>query len=453
MKNPILAAKINKAQPLASLESIWAIEETRLGSLLLSMDAETVEVEMAAGRFGVDAILEVIRGVAIIDIRGVINKRWSYPGWAINVFDIQDAIARAVEDRSITAILLRVDSPGGSVDGLAEAGDAIFEARQSKNVIAQITGMGASAAYYLASQANAIYAQRMDLIGSIGVRMLIYDWSRLFANAGVRAIPIDTGKYKSAGAMGTELTTVQQDYLQRLVDDFFADFLDVVARGRGLSVEKIRQSADGRVFSAPAAVERGLIDGVRTFESTLAELFGEQSEQVGRAIAATEDRKGDTDMSQTSDVVSSAGASQATPVPATIADLKREIPDSDASFREQCIEAGCTLAQAKDRWMDTLRAHNATLSKESEALRRATAEAVGTQTVGTQAGDVQSTVDGTDAIAEFEAAFNARLARGMDRYRAMRETVVEDKQRHAAYVDAYNALNSSSRRKVGKVGY
>ena len=206
--------------------------------------------------------------LAVIPIRGPIMKHesafLSYFGIASSKLT-QRAVESATADADVEKIVLNIDSPGGSVDGLAELVDALQAARAEKTVIAQVSGMAASAAYMIASQADQIFAGRMDLIGSIGTRMLIYDFSKMFEKEGIKAIPIDTGEHKSAGAFGTEITDAQIAEFQRITDGFFDDFVAAIVAGRGLSEEKVRAVGDGRVFFAEEAITLGLIDGIQTF--------------------------------------------------------------------------------------------------------------------------------------------------------------------------------------------
>jgi signal peptide peptidase SppA len=134
-------------------------------------------------------------------------------------------------------------------------------------VVAQVAGMAASAAYYLAAQADKIYAGRMDLVGSIGTVLPMEDLSRLYAAAGVEMLTFATGPFKGAGWPGTEITPAQREYFQGITDAFFADFLAAVRRGR--KVEGLKAVADGRVFLAAEAKANGLIDGIRSLEDTI----------------------------------------------------------------------------------------------------------------------------------------------------------------------------------------
>src|SRR5690606_22789828 len=143
------------------------------------------------------------------------------------------------------------------------------KAAQVKPVIAQVDGIAASAAYWAASQATTISAGRMDMVGSIGVRMMLYDFSGMFDQAGIRAIPLDTWQFKSAGAMVTEVTKAQQAYFQGLVDDNFSEFRKAVQMGRGLNDAQFDAVGDGRIFTAPDSVQLGLIDRVQTIDETV----------------------------------------------------------------------------------------------------------------------------------------------------------------------------------------
>jgi protease-4 len=93
------------------------------------------------------------------------------------------------------------------------------------------------------------------------------------ANEGIEVIPIDTGEFKSAGAIGTKITDRQKADFQRIVDQFFADFVSAVARGRGMPEQSVRELADGRMFIASTeAINNGLVDAIQTFDETFAEL-------------------------------------------------------------------------------------------------------------------------------------------------------------------------------------
>jgi len=256
--------------------TIWAVDPGHFAGL---RDSLRTRLESLTTKDVKDARASeqrvTIDGVEVVKIKGYMDKLAGFPldawGWA-SVSAARRVIDQAARDPEVSGIMMVIDSPGGSVDGLAELGDAVFAARKVKPVIAQIDGMAASAAYYVASQATAIYSHRMDMIGSIGTYMLLYDMSKMAEQQGVEAVLIATGDYKGAGSPGTEITTEQRADFQRIVDAFFADFTAVVDRGRGAKINGLAGLADGRVFMAAEAQASGLIDGVQTFEETISSL-------------------------------------------------------------------------------------------------------------------------------------------------------------------------------------
>jgi len=228
--------------------------------------------------------------VSIVHLAGVMIKDagwWSWFGGIADTRQVQRAVEAAAADPDIEVIVLRIDSPGGSVDGLSELGDALFKARSIKPVIAQVDGMAASAAYYAASQAGEIRAGRTDLVGSIGTYIALEDSSKFYEQAGLEAVVLKTGEYKGAGIEGTPITPAQRADFQRIVDEYFADFKAAILRGRGLSGEQLAGLADGRVWLSPEARAKGLIDRIATMDETLGELRAAAAERAaGRTRTA-----------------------------------------------------------------------------------------------------------------------------------------------------------------------
>jgi len=260
------------------LNTYWSVDVDRflgwIGRVPAPMSGPAADAEKS------ELPLQVVNGVAVIPVMGVLEKR---PNWISDFFGdttyfaVGRAIQAAAADREVEKILLRIDSPGGTVDGLSDLGDTIRQVREKKPVIAQVEGLAASAAYYLASQATKIYASRTDLIGSIGTYMAVYDWSAMFAKEGVKPVVITSGKHKAAGFPGTEITDEQKAEFQRIVDFYFEDFLTAVSRGRGVAKSVVKAAADGRVFPAEEAKSMGLIDGIRTMDETTSVLMGRQN--------------------------------------------------------------------------------------------------------------------------------------------------------------------------------
>lgn len=263
---------------LIPLDRHWSIEPVAW-STITRVPFERMQAVCAATPESILAVeqppLQVKDGLAIISIKGVLTKN---PGFFQMLFGgtstamATRAVQAAGADPDVKSVLLEIDGPGGSTDGLAELGDAVWELRQKKRVIAQVCGMAASAHYYVASQAHQIYAHRMDMIGSIGTKIILLDASKAFKEEGLETVVIDTGEFKSAGALGTEITEAQRADFQRVVDAFFDDFVNMIARGRGMSKAKVREAADGRMFLPDEAQGMGLINGVRTLDETVARL-------------------------------------------------------------------------------------------------------------------------------------------------------------------------------------
>lgn len=288
------------------LKAVWAIEPMAAEQLrgIPWLRGEAAVCARAAGKprksgegNDVAALVDTVdlRGannndagqIGVVNIFGVLAK--GAPEWAeeygfLDTLKVTRAITQLTADDRTRAIVLRIDSPGGSVDGLAELGDAVYAARNVKPIVAQVDGMAASAAYYVASQADRIMAGRMDMIGSIGTRLLLFDYSKLFDRIGIRSIPIDSAPedrpYKSAGAIGTVITDQQVADFQRFINEFFADFKAMVLRGRNMASDAFDAIADGRMWTGPEAMKLGLIDGFATVDATIGEL--------GRAIETTD---------------------------------------------------------------------------------------------------------------------------------------------------------------------
>jgi signal peptide peptidase SppA len=255
---------------------IWSVHPDSFNNYMANLKFLLEQKEFAAALVEARQPQEITRridNVAVIPIRGMINQYFGFGVSATSTLAIENAVRAATEDNKIDAIVLHIDSPGGSVFGLSQAADAIAEASSKKYVVAQVDGMAASAAYYLASQANRINAERGSMVGSIGTRAVLYDASRMVANLGVKVIPVDTGEYKSAGLMGTEVTERQIADTQRVVDAYFQDFLSAVSNGRrNMSSQELKDVADGRMFMANESQQLKLIDNIGTLAKTMASI-------------------------------------------------------------------------------------------------------------------------------------------------------------------------------------
>ena len=173
---------------------------------------------------------------------------------------IRADVERLKNDPNIKSIDLVIDSPGGSVTGLPETGDVIARANRVKPVRAFVTGIAASAAYWLASQASTIRVTPSVEVGSIGVLDLHADVSKALDIAGVKLTAIHAGEHKIERAPFSPLSDGARAEMQRGVDSWYGDFLAAVRRGRGARVSQTANYGGGRMLSAKDALATGLVD-------------------------------------------------------------------------------------------------------------------------------------------------------------------------------------------------
>lgn len=263
----------------------WAMEKERCKAFLAQISRVTAAMidDVVAKRDpkaffgGEDANakpkdLDIRDGVAHIPIKGTIMK--TVPAWfswfgiaATSTVAVQDQLSRAIEDDRVKSIVLDIESPGGIVKGVAELAADIKAARDLKPTYAHITDMGASAAYWLASQASSVSANTMASVGSIGVYTVVEDTSKAYDKAGIKVHVVSTHELKGAGVEGSQITEAQLADMQRMIDNYGDIFNAAVADGRGISVAKVEESATGQVWLADQAKDRGLIDAVKTADS------------------------------------------------------------------------------------------------------------------------------------------------------------------------------------------
>ncbi|EGO64577.1 signal peptide peptidase SppA [Acetonema longum] len=176
-----------------------------------------------------------------------------------------DAIIRqlhaAKEDATVKAILLRINSPGGSAPASQEVGEEIKKVRQSgKIIVTSMADMAASGGYWLAATTDKIYANPATLTGSIGVYIPYANWQELYQKIGIYQEKIKSGPHKDMLAPERSLTPAERAIVQSMVDDLYEQFVQVVAQGRNLDPEKVRQLADGRIYTGNQAKALGLVD-------------------------------------------------------------------------------------------------------------------------------------------------------------------------------------------------
>lgn len=238
--------------------------------------------------------------VAVLPIYGVIAHRAQMnisSGGGFNIEDFRTRFQNAVDDPNVKAIVLDIDSPGGTVSGVDEMSKQIFQARTQKQITAVANTQAASAAYYLASAATELVVTPSGDVGSIGVYMLHSDMSSALQAKGINTTLIKAGKFKAEGNPYQPLDDEALASLQSNVDDYYDMFVKAVARNRGVSAEDVRGGfGQGRTVLAKEAVKQGMADRVGTLEEVISGLTGgrgkrassNQAEQTENPIIAAE---------------------------------------------------------------------------------------------------------------------------------------------------------------------
>lgn len=219
----------------------------------------------------------VERGGSIIALVGLIGPliKYGLAGNAQTSSVYQREVIKALgRDETIDAIMLVIDSPGGTVAGTVDLADAVRDVAKIKPVVAHIDELAASAAYWVASQASTIFASNSAAqAGSIGVFVSVLDAHRAFESAGLESVVIKTGPFKGIGIFGAEITEEHRAYVQRRINETGQLFKVTVATGRGMSYTEVDDAATGGTFAGAEAIRRKLIDGVIGREEVL-EIIG-----------------------------------------------------------------------------------------------------------------------------------------------------------------------------------
>ena len=253
----------------------WAILESEL----------TVLAARAALMFGDDQspVAALPRGprsaggaVAVLPLYGVTSHRASMQSLLAGGTSIEGFTAQfraAIGDPAVKAVVLDVNSPGGSVFGVQELAAEILASRGRKPIIAVANSMMASAAYWVASAADDITVTPSGEVGSIGVYALHLNESAALDAAGISPTLISAGRYKTEGNPFEPLNADARAAMQSRVDEYYGMFVAAVAQGRGTTPAEVRSGfGQGRVVGAREAVRLGMADRVGTLDATLARL-------------------------------------------------------------------------------------------------------------------------------------------------------------------------------------
>lgn len=230
---------------------------------------------------GALAIL-VIFLATIVALESLLGQQVSLPSYGAHVglVRMEGAVydsRRIVEDldvmladRGISAVVLRIDSPGGGAAAAQEIYSKASEVREAGlPLVVSMGSVAASGGYYVACAADTIYANPGTITGSIGVIMSFSNLEELFGKIGVGFEVVKSGRFKDTGSWSREMTDTERALLQGTVDDIHAQFVGAVATERGMSEEDVAALADGRIFSGRQALESGLIDRLGSLEDAI----------------------------------------------------------------------------------------------------------------------------------------------------------------------------------------
>jgi capsid assembly protease len=228
--------------------------------------------------------------IAVLPLYGVITQRGnmvddvSGPG-SVSTQQFASALRQAITDDTISQILIDIDSPGGSVYGVAELADEIASARAQKPVVAIANSLAASAAFWIGCSASEFYVSPGGEVGSIGVWQAHFDHSQALAAEGVTPTLISAGKYKVEGNPYAPLDEEAQAFMQSRVDDYYASFTKAVARGRGVPIAQVREGmGQGRVLGADSALAQNMVDGIVTFDDVVRKMRREAKATASRKV-------------------------------------------------------------------------------------------------------------------------------------------------------------------------
>jgi len=198
--------------------------------------------------------------VALVEVRGAV----------LDPDPVVAQLRKYARDRSVAAIVLRIESPGGSVAAAQEIHRAVLQARDAgKRVVASMGNLAASGGYYIAVAADTIVANPGTITGSIGVIAKFPNVEELLDKLGLKVEVVKSGRYKDIGSPLRRMKEEERRLLREVLEDAYEQFLEAVAIGRGLPDGRIRPYADGRIFTGRQALSLGFVDVLGGYQDAI----------------------------------------------------------------------------------------------------------------------------------------------------------------------------------------
>lgn len=194
--------------------------------------------------------------IGIVEIRGIIDDSKT----------ILKQLKKFSRESDVRGILVRVDSPGGTVGPIQEIYSEVLKLGRTKKIYVSIGNIAASGGYYIASAGQKIFSNPGSIVGSISVTMQTVNVEQLVKMLKVDVETIKSGKYKDIGSPFKEMTPEERELLLNVTKDIHNQFIDAVARGRRMDIERVREIADGRIMTGLSAQRLGLVDEIGTIE-------------------------------------------------------------------------------------------------------------------------------------------------------------------------------------------
>ncbi|WP_081410913.1 signal peptide peptidase SppA [Desulfotruncus alcoholivorax] len=232
-----------------------------IGVVLISLVIAALDQGGGAGAYSKNA---AGGAVGVIRISGVIAGGADSAGLfesAVGSETIMEQLRRAAADPAIKAVLLRLDTPGGTTGASQEIALEVDRLRKAgKKAVASMGDVAASGGYWIASRCDKIVASPGTITGSIGVIMTTSDLQGLYQKLGVANRVFKSGKHKDMGSPNRDITGEEQAIFQGMVDEMYEQFIATVSEGRNMEPDEVRKLADGRVYTGKQALDNGLVD-------------------------------------------------------------------------------------------------------------------------------------------------------------------------------------------------
>ena len=182
---------------------------------------------------------------------------------------VKNYLSRVEKDKAVKAIVFRIESPGGEIEPCQEILLEIEKVKETMPIVVSMGGTAASGGYYISTQANKIVALPTTQTGSIGVISAVINIKELLDKLGIQIETFTGGKYKDMYWGFRELIPEEKEIMKQMVDEYYEQFIDVVAEGRGLSKEEVRNLATGQLYSGTKAKELGLVDELGDLDTAI----------------------------------------------------------------------------------------------------------------------------------------------------------------------------------------